>query len=146
MVIVISVIGADVAKQLSLKTGDSLISTPETVFDIAGIYPLKMNIVGVLKQSHTPDDRAVFVDLKTAWIIEMKSGVSFVKYNVFMIKSNTLPLAPIINGVRSARDRSCSSLSSSSISSERGRTAIKVIQITNIIVLILLNRTYFQAR
>jgi len=64
------VIGADVARQLSLKTGDSLISTPETVFDIAGIYPLKMNIVGVLKQSHTPDDRAVFVDLKTAWIIE----------------------------------------------------------------------------
>jgi len=64
------VIGADVARQLSLKPGDSLISTPETVFDIAGIYPLKMNIVGVLKQSHTPDDRAVFVDLKTAWIIE----------------------------------------------------------------------------
>ncbi len=47
------VIGADVARQLSLKPGDSLISTPETVFDIAGIYPLKMNIVGVLKQSHT---------------------------------------------------------------------------------------------
>jgi putative ABC transport system permease protein len=64
------VVGADVARQLGLKPGDSLISTPETVFDIAGIYPLKMTIVGVLKRSHTPDDRAVFVDIKTAWIIE----------------------------------------------------------------------------
>ncbi len=64
------VIGADVARRLGLKAGDNLISTPESIFDIAGIYPLKMNIVGVLNRSHTPDDTAVFVDLKTAWIIE----------------------------------------------------------------------------
>jgi putative ABC transport system permease protein len=29
-----------------------------------------MNVVGVLKPRHTPDDRAVFVDIKTAWVIE----------------------------------------------------------------------------
>jgi putative ABC transport system permease protein len=40
------------------------------VFDLAGIYPLKMNVVGVLNFSDSPDDDAVFVDLKTAWIIQ----------------------------------------------------------------------------
>ena len=30
----------------------------------------KLNITGVLQRSHTPDDHAVFVDLKTAWVIE----------------------------------------------------------------------------
>jgi hypothetical protein len=28
-----------------------------------------MYVVGVLNSSHTPDDRAVFVDIKTAWVI-----------------------------------------------------------------------------
>jgi putative ABC transport system permease protein len=40
------------------------------VFDIAGVYPLKMPVVGVLTPTHTPDDQAVFLDLKTAWIIQ----------------------------------------------------------------------------
>ena len=29
-----------------------------------------MNVVGILHKSPSPDDQAVFVDLKTAWIIE----------------------------------------------------------------------------
>jgi putative ABC transport system permease protein len=29
-----------------------------------------MSVVGVLEPTHTPDDRAVFVDVKTAWVIE----------------------------------------------------------------------------
>ena len=45
-------------------------SSPETAFDLAGIYPLKMNIVGVLEPSFTSDDNAIFVDVKTTWIIE----------------------------------------------------------------------------
>ena len=45
-------------------------SSPESVFDIAGVYPLKMPVTGVLELSNTPDDEAIFVDLKTAWIIE----------------------------------------------------------------------------
>jgi len=64
------VLGANVAKALGLKPGDSLISSPENVLDIAGVYPLKMNIVGVLKTSHTPDDNAIFTDLKTTWVIK----------------------------------------------------------------------------
>ena len=64
------VLGATVADRLGLGPGDALISTPENPFDLAGVYPLKMQVVGVLKASHTPDDRAVFVDVKTAWVIE----------------------------------------------------------------------------
>ena len=64
------VVGAKVSEKLGLKTGDSLVSSPESLFDLAGIYPLKMKIVGVLERSHTTDDLAVFVDLKTAWVIQ----------------------------------------------------------------------------
>lgn len=63
------VLGATVAETLGLGPGDALISTPENPFNLAGVYPLKMNVVGVLKPRHTPDDRAVFVDVKTAWVI-----------------------------------------------------------------------------
>ncbi len=65
-----SVLGATVAEQLGLKPGDSLISSPENLFDLAGVYPLKMKVAGILEKSNTADDRAVFVDLKTAWIIQ----------------------------------------------------------------------------
>ena len=64
------VIGASVAENLGLAVGDSLVSSPETVFDLAGVYPLKMKIVGVLEPTHSADDLAVFVDINTAWIIE----------------------------------------------------------------------------
>jgi len=63
------VLGATVATQLGLNPGDTIISTPENPFDLAGVYPLKMQVVGVLKPRHTPDDRAVLVDVKTAWVI-----------------------------------------------------------------------------
>lgn len=64
------VVGAAVAEAAKVKPGDSLVSTPEAVFDLAGVYPLKMRVVGILAPTGTPDDRAVFVDVKTAWIIE----------------------------------------------------------------------------
>ena len=40
------------------------------MLDIAGKYPLKMNVAGILRPTGTPDDKAVFVDLKTAWVID----------------------------------------------------------------------------
>lgn len=64
------VIGAEVAQRLEIGAGDDLISSPDNLFDIAGIYPLKMKVTGVLARSHSPDDLAVFVDTKTAWIIQ----------------------------------------------------------------------------
>ena len=65
-----AVLGTAVAERLGLEPGDALVSSPENLFDLAGVYPLKMNVAGVLKKSHSPDDLAVFVDIKTAWIIE----------------------------------------------------------------------------
>ncbi|MBW2711473.1 MAG: ABC transporter permease [Deltaproteobacteria bacterium] len=64
------VLGARVAESLALKPGDSLLSSPETLFDLAGVYPLKMKVVGVLQKSHTSDDLAVFADIKTTWVIQ----------------------------------------------------------------------------
>ena len=64
------VLGAQAARQLGVGVGDAAISSPESVFDLAGVYPLKMHVVGVLEASYTPDDAAIFVDVKTAWVIE----------------------------------------------------------------------------
>ncbi|MCK5209707.1 MAG: ABC transporter permease, partial [Cyclobacteriaceae bacterium] len=63
------VIGSSVADKLNIGTGDSLVSSPENFFDLAGVYPLKMNVAGVLNASNSPDDQAVFVDIKTNWVI-----------------------------------------------------------------------------
>lgn len=64
------VLGADAARTLGLAPGDTLLTTPGNLFDLAGIYPLQLHVTGVLGTSHSPDDNAIFVDLKTAWIIE----------------------------------------------------------------------------
>ncbi len=64
------VVGANVAGELDIGPGDSVVSSPETVFDLAGVYPLKMQVASVLAPSNTPDDDAIFVDVKTAWVLE----------------------------------------------------------------------------
>jgi putative ABC transport system permease protein len=63
-------VGATAAAELDLAPGDFVVSSPENLFDLAGIYPLKMKVAGILNQSQLPDDRAIFVDVKTAWIIQ----------------------------------------------------------------------------
>jgi len=65
-----AVLGAAAARELEVGVGEHVISSPESVFDIAGVYPLRMLVTGVLEFSDTPDDDAVFVDIKTAWVIE----------------------------------------------------------------------------
>ena len=65
-----AVIGADVAAALGVGVGDALVSSPENLFDLDGVYPLEMPIVGVLSTTNTPDDEAIFVDIKTAWVIQ----------------------------------------------------------------------------
>ncbi len=64
-----AVIGAKAAERLGLGPGDSLVSSPENLFDLAGVYPLKMPVVGVLAPTGGPDDDVAFVDIKTAWVI-----------------------------------------------------------------------------
>jgi putative ABC transport system permease protein len=83
------VLGAKVAESLALEPGDSLVSSPESLFDLAGVYPLKMKVAGILKKSHTSDDLAVFVDLKTAWVIQ---GLGHGHQDVAKLKDPTLVL------------------------------------------------------
>lgn len=64
------VVGSKVAERLQLKVGDALLSSPENLFDLAGVYPLKMEIVGILEPSGSSDDQAILVDVKTAWVIQ----------------------------------------------------------------------------
>ncbi|MHC4202355.1 MAG: hypothetical protein ACYSU0_20375 [Planctomycetota bacterium] len=65
-----AVVGSEVAEALSLGPGDGLLSDERSVYILSGAYPLKMHVVGVLDDTGSPDDHGVFVDVKTAWIIE----------------------------------------------------------------------------
>lgn len=67
------VLGAQVAAQLGLGPGDTLMSDQKALYDITQTYPLLMDVCGVLAPTGTADDRAVFVDVKTTWII---AGIS----------------------------------------------------------------------
>lgn len=64
------VVGAGVAEKMHLIAGDSLLSAPRNAFNLAGDYPLKMKVSGILKRAHTPDDDAVFTDVRTVWVID----------------------------------------------------------------------------
>lgn len=63
-------LGATVAAELGLGPGDTILTDRDNLFDLAGEYPLQLNVTAVLTPSGTPDDSAIFVDLETAWIIE----------------------------------------------------------------------------
>ncbi len=63
------VVGSQVASQLGVSAGDQIISDRENAIGFGGQTPLKMNIAGVLSESRSPDDWAVFVDVKTAWVV-----------------------------------------------------------------------------
>jgi putative ABC transport system permease protein len=64
------VLGSQIARKLQLGPGDRLLSDPDNILDLGGQYPLKMLVRGVLEPTSTPDDWAIFVDLKTTWVIE----------------------------------------------------------------------------
>lgn len=81
------VIGSSVAEELNLYPGDSIISSPENYFDLAGVYPLKMTVVGILGKLGSADDKAVFTDLKTNWII---MGLGHGHQDVANLKDSTL--------------------------------------------------------
>jgi putative ABC transport system permease protein len=64
------VLGATAARRLNLGVGDRLLSDDKRLYDISSTYPLLMRVVGVLAETGTADDLAVFVDIRTTWIIE----------------------------------------------------------------------------
>ena len=63
-------LGARVARELGLSPGDALFSDQRELYDISKPPALKMHVCGVLAESGTPDDGAVFVDVGTAWVLE----------------------------------------------------------------------------
>ncbi len=63
-------LGHAAARAMGLAVGDHLFSDQRELFDIAKPQALKMRVVGILQPTSGPDDHAVFVDLKTAWILE----------------------------------------------------------------------------
>ena len=63
------VLGAAAAEKLKLHSGQRLMSDAQNVFDLAGSYPVNLRVKGILAPAGTADDSAVFVDLKTEWLI-----------------------------------------------------------------------------
>ena len=57
------VLGAVAAARLGVGPGGHVVSSPESVLDLAGAYPLRMRVAGVLAPAHGPDDEAVFVEI-----------------------------------------------------------------------------------
>ncbi len=62
------VVGARVAERLELRVGSKIPVSSATAFVLDGA-PLRLNVVGILAATETADDEAMFVDLKTTWII-----------------------------------------------------------------------------
>ena len=65
-----AVLGSAAAAELGLGPGDELPSDQLRSYDITAPPAVMLNVVGVLYESGTPDDRAVFVDIETAWVLE----------------------------------------------------------------------------
>lgn len=63
------VLGHEAARELGVGVGEHVLSSAGSAFDVAGAFPLKMLVVGVLKPTGTADDEAVFADIKTTWVI-----------------------------------------------------------------------------
>ena len=64
-----AVMGAAMAARLGLGVGDTVITSPENLFDLDGVYPLELTITGMLEATGTPDDNVLFTDIKTSWVI-----------------------------------------------------------------------------
>ncbi|MBL4883598.1 MAG: ABC transporter permease [Planctomycetaceae bacterium] len=63
-------LGENVATQVNLHPGDQLLSDAKGFLNPVGDLPLKMRVTGILVASDSPDDQAVFVDIKTAWLMD----------------------------------------------------------------------------
>jgi putative ABC transport system permease protein len=62
-------LGATAAHELGLGVGDTLYTDQVESYDIARPPALRLRVVGVYTRRGTPDDGAVFVDVKTAWAV-----------------------------------------------------------------------------
>ncbi len=63
------VLGADAARALDAGAQDLVTTSPDQMYSVAGTYPVRLTVVGVLERTGTADDRAAFVSRETAWLI-----------------------------------------------------------------------------
>ncbi len=52
-----------------MAVGDSLLSEPENMLDLAGPAPLRLRIRGILAPTGSSDDEVIFCHLETTWIM-----------------------------------------------------------------------------
>ena len=65
-----AVLGSRAAERLGVGVGHSVVSDPDGFYDVARSFQLRMNVVGILEPTDSPDDNAVFVDVKTTWLVD----------------------------------------------------------------------------
>jgi len=63
-----AVVGARVAARLGLAPGETIFTDQPELYDLAKPPAIRLLVVGVLSVSGTPDDDAVFTDMKTVWM------------------------------------------------------------------------------
>jgi putative ABC transport system permease protein len=64
------VLGSAAARALALSAGDTLFSDVRELYDITRPPAMKLVVTGILAPSGSPDDQAIFTDIKTAWALE----------------------------------------------------------------------------
>ncbi len=64
------VLGSVAAAALDVGTGGVVFSDQRLAFDITESPSIALRVVGVLAASDSPDDNAVFTDIRTAWLLE----------------------------------------------------------------------------
>jgi hypothetical protein len=64
------VLGSQAARQLDVQLGDRLFSDPLSGFGISGAPAQGLEVVGILRSTRGPDDRAIFASLQTAWLLQ----------------------------------------------------------------------------
>ncbi len=68
-------VGASAARELDVAVGDSLLSEPENMLDLAGPAPLRLRIRGILAPTGSSDDEVIFCHLETTWIMAASAMV-----------------------------------------------------------------------
>lgn len=64
------VVGASVAERAGLSPGDQVRSDGVSLTDLSAAAPLLLQVVGVLAATGTPDDGALFTDVRTTWALD----------------------------------------------------------------------------
>lgn len=64
------VLGSEAAAHAGVGPGDTVLTSRGSLYDMGLTYPLRLRVVGVLRETGSPDDRAVFTDLNSVWILE----------------------------------------------------------------------------